>query len=237
MHCSNLFHNEWSGELAELLVKATIQHGGMGFPEGDPSSSKSVSYDNESTSGLKVFFTSSCFSSAVYLTANIKHGETDSGTESNEGAIKFARKYGKSTPAKHEFVCFHDGFHGRSMGALSATMQEKYQLPYAPLIPGFKGGKLNDVEAVQELVNENTCGVIVEPIQVCPLRAPFCNRFGVDAETTQGEGGIMEAHEPFLRALRKRCDEVGAALIFDEIQVSPDSLQLRFSLTSAFSAD
>ena len=86
------------------------------------------------------------------------------------------------------------------MGALSATMQEKYQLPYAPLIPGFKGGKLNDVEAVQELLNENTCGVIVEPIQ--------------------GEGGIMEAQEPFLRALRKRCDEVGAALIFDEIQVS-----------------
>lgn len=94
---------------------------------------------------------------------------TDSGTEANEGALKIARKYGKTRPEKHEIVCFTDGFHGRSMGALSATMQEKYQAPFAPLVPGFKAGKLNDTESLQHLVNDNTCAVIVEPIQVGPV--------------------------------------------------------------------
>ena len=68
VHCSNLFHNEWSGELAELLVKATIQHGGMGFPEADPSSSKPVSYDDQASSGLKVFFTSAYLLCYIFTT-------------------------------------------------------------------------------------------------------------------------------------------------------------------------
>jgi acetylornithine aminotransferase len=90
----------------------------------------------------------------------------DSGTEANEGALKFVRKAGKSHPSKHEIVCFADGFHGRTFGALSATSQEKYQAPFAPLVPGFKTGKLNDVTALNDLVTDATCGVIVEPIQV-----------------------------------------------------------------------
>jgi acetylornithine aminotransferase len=82
---------------------------------------------------------------------------------------------------------------------LSATWQTKYQAPFAPLIPGFVEATYNSIDSINELVNEKTCGVIVEPIQ--------------------GEGGIMQASEEWLRSLRKRCDEVNAVLIYDEIQV------------------
>lgn len=133
---------------------------------------------------------------------------SNSGTEANEGAIKFARKWGKQqnmvngepNTAKMEIVSFADGFHGRSMGALSATWQDKYQLPFAPLVPGFVKGDFNNCDAIQTLITERTCAVMVEPIQ--------------------GEGGITPARNCFLRKLRARCDEVGALLIFDEIQVS-----------------
>ncbi|KAF2277657.1 acetylornithine aminotransferas-like protein [Westerdykella ornata] len=125
----------------------------------------------------------------------------NSGTEANEAAIKFARKVGKSISPnkdKYELVSFHNSFHGRTMGALSATPNPKYQAPFAPMVPGCKYGTLNDVDAINDLVIEATCGVIVEPIQ--------------------GEGGVNVATPEFLTALRKRCTEVGAVLIFDEIQ-------------------
>ncbi|KAL1982166.1 hypothetical protein VTN96DRAFT_1701 [Rasamsonia emersonii] len=125
----------------------------------------------------------------------------NSGTEANEAAIKFARKVGRSldpSGAKHEFVSFHNSFHGRTMGALSATPNPKYQTPFSPMVPGFKYGKFNDVEQLSTLITEKTCGVIVEPVQ--------------------GEGGIHVATPEFLVALRERCDAVGAILIFDEIQ-------------------
>ncbi|GAA5983214.1 hypothetical protein JCM10908_000199 [Rhodotorula pacifica] len=193
VHNSNLWHNEWSGELAYLLVQKTKEFGGLGYPANQPEENGTAD-----EGGLKVFF-------------------TNSGTESNEGALKFVRKYGKlvsaarnaagtpetkgltaPTDEKIEIVSFRDGFHGRSMGALSATWQDKYQRPFAPLVPGFVPATLNDIEGINAAVTEKTCGVIVEPIQ--------------------GEGGILEASEEFLRALRRRCDEVGALLIFDEIQ-------------------
>lgn len=137
--------------------------------------------------------------------------------------MKFARKYGKiygGSGKKHGLVCFANGFHGRTMGSLSVTHQPKYQEPFEPLVPGVAAGVLNDINGLDQLVSEDTCGVIVEPIQVSltssktvlALRRP-------DLASEQGEGGIMEASEAFLRALRKRCDEVGAILIFDEIQV------------------
>lgn len=93
-----------------------------------------------------------------------------------------------------------NAFHGRSMGALSVTTNPKYQKPFSPLIPGVKVGKFNEKTQVESLISEKTCAVIVEPIQ--------------------GEGGIHLADVDFLRALRKRCDETGAVLIYDEIQVS-----------------
>lgn len=85
------------------------------------------------------------------------------------------------------------------MGALSVTTNAKYQAPFAPLVPGIDVGKVNDYAGLEGLVGEDTCAVIVEPIQ--------------------GEGGINTAEVEWLKALRKRCDAVGAVLIFDEIQV------------------
>ncbi len=126
---------------------------------------------------------------------------SNSGSEANEAALKFARKvtYAKDPNTKQrDIVSFHGSFHGRTYGSLSATPNKKYQPPFGPMLSGFRYGQFNDVAAVQELVNENTAGVIVEPIQ--------------------GEGGINIATPEFLQALRKRCDEVGAVLIFDEIQ-------------------
>ena len=138
---------------------------------------------------------------------------SNSGTEANEGALKIVRKVGKDRWAaavpgrswdspecsKTRIASFAGSFHGRSLGSLSVTNNPKYQVPFGPLLPGVDVGHLNDVEGLESLVTADTCGVIVEPIQ--------------------GEGGINVAQTEWLRALRKRCDETGAALIFDEIQV------------------
>ncbi|HYF65621.1 MAG TPA: aspartate aminotransferase family protein [Herpetosiphonaceae bacterium] len=125
----------------------------------------------------------------------------NSGTEAIEAALKFARRHAHNIApgGKTELVACADSFHGRSMGALSVTYREAYRAPFNPLIPGVSFLKLNsDAAAIAELVTERTAGVIVEPIQ--------------------GEGGVRPATPEFLRALRERCDEVGALLIFDEIQ-------------------
>lgn len=125
----------------------------------------------------------------------------NSGSEANEAAIKFARKTAKviePSGSKTEVVSFNGAFHGRTMGALSATHNPKYQQPFAPMVPGFTQGTYNDIAAINDTVTEATCGVIVEPIQ--------------------GEGGIQVASDEFLIALAKRCREVGAVLVYDEIQ-------------------
>lgn len=91
-----------------------------------------------------------------------------------------ARKHGKAVGQGREksgLVCFTDGFHGRTLGSLSVTHQPKYQEPFAPLIPGVTAGRLNDVESVLQLVTDETCGVIVEPIQV------RCGTIGIDRAT------------------------------------------------------
>ena len=125
----------------------------------------------------------------------------NSGSEANEAAIKFCRKVGRvriPSGQQHEIVSFHNSFHGRTMGSLSATPNPKYQTPFSPMVPGFRYGTFNDVAAVHDLVTPNTCGVIVEPIQ--------------------GEGGVNVATAEFAQALRDRCTEVGAVLVYDEIQ-------------------
>lgn len=125
----------------------------------------------------------------------------NSGSEANEAAIKFARKVGKvrnPSGTQHEIVSFQNSFHGRTMGSLSATPNPKYQKPFAPMIPGFRYGTYNDIAGINDLVTENTCGVLIEPIQ--------------------GEGGINVATPEFLQSFRARCNEVGAVLVYDEIQ-------------------
>jgi len=125
---------------------------------------------------------------------------SNSGTEANEGAIKFARKfaYENGRIDKTEIVTFVNAFHGRTMGSLSLTPKEKYQKPFQPLMPGVIVAEFNNIESAKSAINAKTAAVIVEPIQ--------------------GEGGINIATDAFLRALRDLCDEHGALLIFDEIQ-------------------
>lgn len=124
----------------------------------------------------------------------------NSGTEATEAALKFARKYGKSSSDdKTEIITFENSFHGRSMGALSVTPNPKYQQPFAPLIPGVKVATAGDIGSVKSVISkEKTCAVIIEPIQ--------------------GEGGVNTVPEEFLVELRKLCDENDVVLIYDEIQ-------------------
>lgn len=125
---------------------------------------------------------------------------TNSGTEANEGALKFIRKYhyDAGDEGRREIVCFSGAFHGRTLGALSLTPKEKYQKPFAPLMPGVVVAQYNDIESAESAITERTAAVIVEPVQ--------------------GEGGIHPATPEFLQALRRLCDERGALLWFDQVQ-------------------
>ena len=118
----------------------------------------------------------------------------NSGTEAIECALKLARRH----RAGGNFVVMEGGFHGRTMGALSATPQEAKQAPFAPLVPGFKAVPRDDPAALDAAVDGDTAAVLLEPIQ--------------------GESGIHPLSEETLRAARAACDRHGALLIFDEIQ-------------------
>jgi predicted acetylornithine/succinylornithine family transaminase len=119
----------------------------------------------------------------------------NSGTEANESALKLARRFGGS---RREVVALTGSFHGRTLGSLAATGQPKYQEPFAPLPAGFVHVAPNDVAALVAAVGDQTCAVLLEPIQ--------------------GESGIHPLTDEFLVAAREACDKVGALLIFDEVQ-------------------
>ncbi len=119
---------------------------------------------------------------------------TNSGAEAIECALKLARR----NRPQGGFVVMQGGFHGRTMGALSATPQEAKQAPFAPLVPGFTVVPRDDGEALKAVVNDQTAAVLLEPIQ--------------------GEGGIHPLSPETLKAARAACDAHGALLIFDEIQ-------------------
>ncbi|MGI7617830.1 aspartate aminotransferase family protein [Campylobacter coli] len=124
---------------------------------------------------------------------------TNSGAESIEGAMKVARKYAFNKGIKGgNFIAFKHSFHGRTLGALSLTANEKYQKPFKPLISGVKFAKYNDFSSVERLVNEKTRAIILESVQ--------------------GEGGVNPAQKDFYKALRQLCDEKDILLIADEIQ-------------------
>lgn len=123
----------------------------------------------------------------------------NSGAEANEAALKLARKFGNlHTPKKNRIISMVDSFHGRTYGAITATGQAKYHANFDPLPEGFSYGIFNDLSSVRALVSEETCAIIVEPIQ--------------------GEGGIVPASVEFLQGLRTLCDERDMLLIFDEVQ-------------------
>ena len=125
---------------------------------------------------------------------------TNSGTEAIEGALKAARKYAyeKYGEERYEIVAMNHSFHGRSIGALSVTGNEKYQIPFRPLVPGIRFAEYNDLESVKAQITEKTCAVILE--------------------TVQGEGGVYPATEAFLKGVKALCEERDMLLILDEIQ-------------------
>ena len=124
----------------------------------------------------------------------------NSGTEAMEAGIKVGRKYGKIKGGYSKNIIIHmeNSFHGRTIGALSVTGQEKYQKDFMPLMSGIDSVKINDLDAIKEKMNENVCAVLIEPIQ--------------------GEGGINSATFEYLKCVRDLCDKYDALLIFDEIQ-------------------
>lgn len=119
---------------------------------------------------------------------------SNSGTEAVECALKLA----KASTKRSKIVSTNGSYHGKTMGALSTTGREKYRKPFEPLVPGVVFVEFDDGEAACKAIDESTAAMIVEPVQ--------------------GEGGIHVAPNGYLAALRKRCDETGTKLIFDEVQ-------------------
>lgn len=124
----------------------------------------------------------------------------NSGTEANETALKIARKYGKAKGGekKSRIICMKESFHGRSMGALSVTGQEKYRKDFRPLLGEIYEAEFNNIESLASLIDDDVCAVILEPVQ--------------------GESGIIPADPAFLRAAKELCEKHDALLIFDEVQ-------------------
>jgi len=123
----------------------------------------------------------------------------NSGAEANEGAIKFARKYGKSISSeKYNIITLNGSFHGRTITTLSATGQTKYQKGFEPMTPGFQYAIPNDVKDLKSKFNDTIAALIVEPIQ--------------------GEAGIIPLNKDFLEEARELCDKHNALLIYDEVQ-------------------
>jgi len=124
----------------------------------------------------------------------------NSGAEANEAAIKLARKFSKEqiNPESFEIITAKNSFHGRTLAALTATGQEKFQKWFEPLVPGFTHVPFNDMNALRKAVTKNTCAVLLEPIQ--------------------GEGGVRLPDENYLKDVRELCNEQNLLLILDEVQ-------------------
>jgi len=121
---------------------------------------------------------------------------SNSGAEAVECAIKLSRKF----TGKPEIIAMMGGFHGKTMGALSATWDKKYREPFQPLVPGFKHVPPDNLEKVREAITDKTAAILVEPIR--------------------GEGGVRVPPDGFLQGLRELCDEKNVLLILDEVQTS-----------------
>lgn len=124
----------------------------------------------------------------------------NSGAEANEAAIKLARKYARTHGGqeKYEIITALKSFHGRTLAAITATGQPKYQQGFDPLPQGFKYVPFNDLEALKEAIGPHTCAVMLEPVQ--------------------GEGGVIPAAQEYLAGVKELCDKHGLLLIFDEVQ-------------------
>jgi acetylornithine/N-succinyldiaminopimelate aminotransferase len=122
----------------------------------------------------------------------------NSGAEANEAALKLARRWGHGNGGRFEFISTLGSFHGRTIGTLSATGQEKYHIGFQPLVPGFKLVPYDDVAAIERALSDKTVAIMVEPIQ--------------------GEGGVVTPSLDYLGRLRDLCDRNKLLLIVDEVQ-------------------
>ena len=122
---------------------------------------------------------------------------SNSGAEANEGLYKLARKFGAPT-GRHEIITFTNSFHGRTLGGISATGQEKVKTGFAPLVEGFVHVPFNDLAATEAAITSKTVAILLEPVQ--------------------GEGGINPATPEFLKGVRELCDQHELLLMFDEVQ-------------------
>lgn len=134
-----------------------------------------------------------CFGDRVFF--------CNSGAEANEAAMKLVRKYSfeKFGAERFEVITALASFHGRTIGTISATGQEKVRVGFEPVVPGFKYVPFGDLEALRSTVSERTCAIMLEPLQ--------------------GEGGVNVPPPGYLQAVREICDEMNLLLIFDEVQV------------------
>ena len=125
---------------------------------------------------------------------------SNSGAEANEGAIKLARLYHKKkgNDRKYEIITLEKSFHGRTLATIAATGQPKYKKPFSPLTPKFKSVPINDLQALKDAIDDNTCAVMLEPIQ--------------------GESGVNPATYDYIKGVRSLCFAHDLVLIFDEVQ-------------------
>ncbi len=151
-------------------------------------------YHTEPQARLAALLVENSFADRVFF--------ANSGAEAVETALKFARKWAKSTfdREKVRILAFKNSFHGRTFAALTATGQRKYRRGYEPMLPGFRHAVFNDLTSAEALVDDRTAAILVEPVQ--------------------GEGGIRPATVEFLKGLRELATKHDALLIFDEIQCS-----------------
>ncbi|MBQ3118824.1 MAG: aspartate aminotransferase family protein [Clostridia bacterium] len=124
----------------------------------------------------------------------------NSGAEANEGAIKLAKiyQYKSGHPEKYEIITLVNSFHGRTLATVAATGQEKFQTAFRPLTPGFKYVNINDIEALRDAIDENTCAVMMEMIQ--------------------GESGVHHVNEKYVKEAYNLCRENDIVFIADEVQ-------------------
>lgn len=122
----------------------------------------------------------------------------NSGAEANEAAIKLARKYALLNKKGNKIVAMKNSFHGRTLGSLTLTGQEKYRNKFLPLVPNVEYIEFNDINALENIMDNDVCAVITECVQ--------------------GEGGIIQMDKEFYDAIRKSCNQYNALFIVDEVQ-------------------
>ena len=173
------------GHAHPVAVKALVEQGQKLWHIGN-------GYTNEPVLALAKQLVDNTFADKVFF--------CNSGAEANEAALKLARKVGlvSGSARKNKIIAFKNAFHGRTLFTVTAGGQPKYSQDFAPLPEGIHHLPFNDLDAVREAIDADTCAVIVEPIQ--------------------GEGGVITASPEFLKGLRELCDQHGAVLIFDEVQ-------------------